>query len=190
MTNHAAANISIFQIQLFLSVAKHRSFSAAAVENNIEQSNLSRQIARLEDYLNVSLFIRSSHPIRLTKEGETLRGLWEPLMEAFDYSVHALEKSANSLTICISDSISMINDIHSLREFVAEKLPEFDLQFLFCPIAEYTDYLTKGTADAAITIYIDEAPGSDLFEYYKIRDCLMTVSMLKTNPLSGKNEFP
>ncbi len=188
MTNHAAANISIFQIQLFLSVAKHRSFSVAAVENNIEQSNLSRQISRLEDYLNVSLFIRSSHPIRLTKEGEILYRLWEPLMESFDFSINALEKSANRLTICMSDSISMIHDIHSLREFVAKKKTEFNLQFLFCPVAEYMDYLLKGEADAAITIYNDEIPKSDLVEYYKIKDCLMTVSMLKTNPLSQKGQ--
>lgn len=54
----------------FVSVADEHSFSRAADEQNISQSSLSKAIIRLENELNVHLFDRKVHPIRLTAEGE------------------------------------------------------------------------------------------------------------------------
>lgn len=50
---------SLNMLRVFEEVARHRSFSQAAVGLNVTQGAVSRQIKQLEDYLGVALFIRT-----------------------------------------------------------------------------------------------------------------------------------
>lgn len=59
----------INQINYFLAIEKHKSFSIAAEELCISQSSLSKQIKSLETELNVELFNRGSRNISLTSAG-------------------------------------------------------------------------------------------------------------------------
>lgn len=60
----------IDQINYFLAVEKHKSFSAAAEELCISQSSLSKQIKSLESELDTILFNRNTRNITLTTTGE------------------------------------------------------------------------------------------------------------------------
>lgn len=62
--NHLSA------IRTFVSAADHKSFSAAAKALNIEVSTASRHISELEEYLQVTLFNRSTRGLALTETGE------------------------------------------------------------------------------------------------------------------------
>lgn len=62
--------MNIDQINYFLAVEKHKSFSAAAEELCISQSSLSKQIKSLESELDTILFDRSTRNISLTSAGE------------------------------------------------------------------------------------------------------------------------
>jgi DNA-binding transcriptional LysR family regulator len=53
----------------FLSLSHTLSFSRSAHERNVTQSALSRRIRQLETWLGVSLFDRTSYPVRMTQEG-------------------------------------------------------------------------------------------------------------------------
>ncbi len=57
-------------MQSFVRVAETGSFSAVAREYNTNQPTISKQIAALEEYLDVQLFTRSTRKLQLTKEGE------------------------------------------------------------------------------------------------------------------------
>ena len=57
------------QLRYFIKAAETLNFSDAAKALNIAQSSLSQQIKQLEDDLNVKLFLRNSHYIRLTEAG-------------------------------------------------------------------------------------------------------------------------
>lgn len=59
------------QLKYFISVAKNRSFSAAAEENYITQTAMTQQIKALEDDLGCQLINRSSRPISLTAAGDS-----------------------------------------------------------------------------------------------------------------------
>lgn len=59
------------QVQIFLTAAKYNSFSMAAQELFISQSSISYQISRLEAELNMKLFNRDSHEVRLTESGKS-----------------------------------------------------------------------------------------------------------------------
>ncbi|MBM7599200.1 DNA-binding transcriptional LysR family regulator [Virgibacillus halotolerans] len=57
------------QLQSFLTIAKYRSYSKAAVALNVTQPTITFRIKALEDILGCKLFSRSGHEIFLTKEG-------------------------------------------------------------------------------------------------------------------------
>lgn len=56
----------------FLAVAKAQNISKAAKQLHLSQSNLSRQMAHLEEELGVSLFIKTNRHTLLTNEGQRL----------------------------------------------------------------------------------------------------------------------
>ena len=57
------------QIRYALSVAKERSFTAAARRLNISQSAVSEQVHLLEEEIGFSLFRRTPRGIELTEQG-------------------------------------------------------------------------------------------------------------------------
>jgi LysR family transcriptional regulator AphB len=79
-------------LALFVAVARHGSFVAAARHTRTPTSTVSRAIARLEERMELSLFRRTSRNVSLTEEGRQvllragpyLDGLDEALTEALD----------------------------------------------------------------------------------------------------------
>lgn len=65
-----AALPPIANLQAFEAVARRRSFALAAVELNLTASAISHQVARLEALLDIRLFERSAHGVRLSPAGE------------------------------------------------------------------------------------------------------------------------
>jgi DNA-binding transcriptional LysR family regulator len=63
---------NIHQLEIFLSVVKERSFSAAADLLHISQPSVSIQIRQLENSLGVKLFNRLGRRVYLTSEGEVV----------------------------------------------------------------------------------------------------------------------
>ncbi len=59
-------------LKVFVTVAKKRNISQAAVELNCAQSNVTSRIKQLEKNLNIKLFNRVAKGVKLTYEGERL----------------------------------------------------------------------------------------------------------------------
>ncbi|MHA6195858.1 LysR substrate-binding domain-containing protein [Pseudomonas wadenswilerensis] len=75
-------------LRVFEEVARHRSFSQAALDLNVTQGAVSRQIKQLEDHLGVALFVRTPKGLTLTEAGVTLS---PQLAAAFDQIDRALQ---------------------------------------------------------------------------------------------------
>ena len=60
---------SLNALHVFEAVARHGSFTAAAVELEVTQSAASRQISNLEKSLGISLFWRTTRQVELTEQG-------------------------------------------------------------------------------------------------------------------------
>lgn len=75
-------------LRAFETAARHLSFSLAAVELNVTQSAISRQIKSLETYLGFPLFRRLPRSLELTEQGQRFA---EPLQEAFEQLCRATE---------------------------------------------------------------------------------------------------
>lgn len=83
------------QLLYFTSIVECGSYSETALELNISQSTISKQVAQLENELNVKLFDRSTRKASLTPEGESLY----PEAAALLSQVRAIKSHAAALSL-------------------------------------------------------------------------------------------
>lgn len=79
-------------IDEFVAVAETSSFSRAAERLRISSSQVSRQIARLEDRLQAPLFYRTTRQVTLTEAGRALFGQCRRLIEERDEALSAVSE--------------------------------------------------------------------------------------------------
>lgn len=89
-----ANTIGMRHIRSFLTVARHRSFTRAALELNVTQPTLTMAIRQLEDIVGARLFDRTTRMVELTPEGHELRPLAERLLGDFDALVEDIRATA------------------------------------------------------------------------------------------------
>ncbi len=77
------------QLEYFVAAAEHDTFFDAANAVHISQSNLSKQIIKLEKELNISLFDRSRRSAHLTEGG---RIFYKEAVALLDQYKKSLEK--------------------------------------------------------------------------------------------------
>ena len=61
---------SIQALLCFEAAARHESYTRAAQELALSQSAVTRQVAQLEDFLQIKLFQRTRHGVSLTAAGQ------------------------------------------------------------------------------------------------------------------------
>lgn len=64
--------MTLVQLQYVLAVAEYKNFTVAADKSFVTQPTLSMQIQKLEKELNVEIFDRTTHPIKITQIGEKI----------------------------------------------------------------------------------------------------------------------
>ena len=95
--------ISASDLALFLSIARHRSLSRAAVELGLTPSALSHALRGIEERLGLRLFNRTTRSVALTEAGERLFSRIEPAFrdigDALEDLNHFRGKPSGSLRI-------------------------------------------------------------------------------------------
>jgi DNA-binding transcriptional LysR family regulator len=66
----------------FVTVAKARSFTEAGRRLGLQQSTVSQHVRRLEEAVSRRLFVRDTHSVALTADGEAMLGLAQGILEA------------------------------------------------------------------------------------------------------------
>lgn len=79
------------QIQYFLAICKYRNISHAAKAIHLSQQALSKQIHELEEELGVSLFIRSTKGVELTRYAQKLEAPARQMLAKRDEIVQMIE---------------------------------------------------------------------------------------------------
>ncbi|MGR4897370.1 LysR substrate-binding domain-containing protein [Stenotrophomonas sp. LARHCG68] len=122
---HQLKGCDLFSLSVFLAVATHRSFQAAAVELNVTRSAVSHSVKGLESRLGVRLLHRTTRSVSLTEAGERLAvklrpavtSIAEALGEANDF------RDTPSGTVRINASDAAVRMI--LRPLVARFFREY-----------------------------------------------------------------
>lgn len=113
---------SLNWLQAFEAVARHLSFSRAAEELSLTQSAVSRQVAALEEMLNLRLFERLPQRLVLTDAGTAysheVREKLETLAEA-TLRVMASRAGVGSLNVAITPSLAAKWFVPRLQHFYA-----------------------------------------------------------------------
>ncbi|WP_225027573.1 LysR substrate-binding domain-containing protein [Xinfangfangia pollutisoli] len=90
-------------LRAFAIASRHKTFTAAARELGVSQVAISRQIAILENYLNVSLFERGIRSAKLTEVGRAfgleISGLFDDLENATQRMINQETQSTVSLRV-------------------------------------------------------------------------------------------
>ncbi len=109
-------------IKAFSAAAKHQSFTKAAVELNVTQGAVSRQIAVLEDYLGINLFERKHQSLLLTKPAKQY-------LKSIDAALQIIEKSSAKLANKSEKEVINISVLPSLsNQWLISKIKEFKAQ--------------------------------------------------------------
>ena len=85
---------SLTSLRVFSVVGRRLSFTDAAKELGVTQSDVSRQIKSLENSLNIDLFNRVGNSVSLTKDGESL---YRRIFEIFGLMEDAISDITNSV---------------------------------------------------------------------------------------------
>jgi DNA-binding MarR family transcriptional regulator len=101
----------LFSLNVFLTVATHRSFRAASIELDVTPSAVSHSIKILEQRLGVRLFNRTTRSVSLTDAGERLADKLRPAIS----SVPASSTNAEPARTRLADSL--------IRSFISLAAP-------------------------------------------------------------------
>lgn len=98
-------NATIRHLRAFLSVARHRSFTRAALELNLSQPSLTMTIQQLEDIVGGTLFDRTTRAVIMTQEGNDLLPMAERVVDDFDGAIRNIRLTTSGRNSCIRAAV-------------------------------------------------------------------------------------
>lgn len=178
------------QLQHFHAIVEYGSFFKAALERNITQSALSKQISKLEQELGVLLFDRSHREITLTNAGKQFLKDTESILSAYSImlsNIAEIKQEENcTLRIAISPTFYQYHHEDIFNQFIKQypnvhlsidEIEEFDLQNKALSKA-YDMYILRGDYDLLHT-----------FEKITLFQDTLVAVLSKKHLLSQKNEL-
>ncbi len=147
------------QIHYFLTVATYLNFTEASKKLFVAQSSLSRNIANLEEELNLKLFARNKKSVRLTPAGvvlfEEFTKLENHLREAIASARQA--EIGENMHLCVGVIEAQVSE-HFLPPAIAQLTsiyPNMDIKLIRGNFKTLRDALKSGQIDIAITLDFD-----------------------------------
>lgn len=141
------------QIEAFLSVAKHKSFSKAANNIFISQPTISSQISSLEKELNVQLFDRTSKEVSLTTYGQSFLDYALDMINTRNAALSHLSSFTNSIAgrFTLAASSTPCNYIvPMLIEDFSKAYPQVTFNILEKPSGEVIEDILKFNCEIGI----------------------------------------
>ena len=164
--------------KVFCSVARNKSFSAAANELFITQSAVSQTIAQLESKLGGKLFNRGKGGASLTREGETLYSYVGQACGLIENAESKFEQMKNlkrgGIRISASDTVCSLFLLDILKEY-REKYPDIHIHVNNSTTKESLALLKSGEVDIAFVNLPATLDGNvEVREVFEINDCFVT----------------
>ena len=140
------------ELQIFLVVARERSFTKAAGKLGVSQSALSHAMKALEERLNIRLLTRTTRSVAPTEAGERIIACLEPRIDELEQELESLIQ----LNGTPSGNIRLSAGEHAARSLVWPKLkpflreyPEINVELV---VDNGFDDIVEGRFDAGIRL--------------------------------------
>ena len=147
-------------LEIFLTVAEHGSVTRAAERLGRAQSNVTTRVQQLEEQLGVALFLREGKRMRLTPEGETLRGYATRLLALAEETRQAVHPDTPSglLRLGAMESTAATRLPGPLARLHAQ-WPALTLELRTAPSRQLVDQVLAHETDCALVAW--PPPGLD-----------------------------
>lgn len=143
------------EIQYFLTIVKHGSFTEAAQALSVSQPAISKQIRQLETELDCSLFVRSGRALSLTEAGQAYHAYFQQCRFQLDLLKNKLEEQKKDGTpiirIAYPDDMDPSYFRDKIQAAAAAMETPIRLEFSCYPEAELENRLTDGKTDLILT---------------------------------------
>ena len=140
-----------------VATARNGSFSAAALELNVQQPIVSRRIRELEEELGIALFERSTAGAKLTPVGEDFTAMagriLDDLQRLTDRTRAAVEGRRGSVTLGFYRSLSSGSFRLALRRF-RDDHPDIGLDLRQASLAELMADIHSSKLDVAVVLRV------------------------------------
>ncbi|MGK9064852.1 LysR family transcriptional regulator [Stutzerimonas chloritidismutans] len=162
-------DISFRQLQAFVLIAEHRSFSRAAEQVHLSQPALSYSLRKLEDALGLSLLARNTRSVELTAAGLRFLEQARRLLRDMDNAVHdaheQLHLESGSLRIAVLPSVAIEPLPRVLQEY-RRRYPGIDISLHDGRAGEIRQWVSAAEVDFAITSAADDLGALDFQPLY------------------------
>lgn len=178
-------SLNLRHLEAIVSIAQHKSFSAAAVELHVSQPALSRTIRLVEEALGTPIFDRRPRTVELTAAGEELVAIARRTLLEFNESMRALcdtiEGKKGKVRVAV---------IPSMGQFLRDAAQRFSamhphVQFIFGIESTETilNLLEAREVDFALTV---QPPPNDDLLYQHLFDDEYVLVTHKSHPLAAE----
>jgi DNA-binding transcriptional LysR family regulator len=137
-------------LRSFLAVAQSLSFTQAAASLGLRQPTVSQHIRKLEDAVGRPLFVRDTHQVALTADGEAMAGFARTILAAHEQAVGYFTGSGLSgrLRVGVMDDVALTPLPRILREF-RQSYPRVDLELTVSQSSGLRRRVDSGHLDVA-----------------------------------------
>ena len=139
------------QLTSFVAVARARSFTAASRQLGLRQSTVSQHVRKLEDAAGRRLFLRDTHSVELTADGDTMLEFARGILDAQDKArrYFAASELRGRLRFGASEDFVLSRLPEVLREF-RRRHPSVDIELTVGLSGELHEKLDDGELDLLI----------------------------------------
>lgn len=142
-------------LRYFLAVAREGNITKAADFLHITQPTLSRQIAQMEDELDVELFRRDTRKLELTSEGILLRRRAEEILAMVDKTEQELAFVNNEVRGVVSVTCGEIEAVWVLADIIKsfnDKYPNVTFGIYTCNADYSKERIDSGLSDIGLLL--------------------------------------
>ena len=143
------------QLEYIIAVDRHRNFKRAAIDCDVAQSTLSKEIQRLESEFDVIIFDRSRKPVVPTLKGiELIKKAKDLRLQQRQFTQIALEREneiSGQLHLAIAEIIAPYITPLFIKS-ISTKYPKLHLKIYELSDRRIEDYLINEEVDAALLV--------------------------------------
>ncbi|MBM6828825.1 LysR family transcriptional regulator [Anaerotignum lactatifermentans] len=167
------------QLSCFLTVAETLNFAKAAQHLNVTQPAVTQQIHSLEEELNVTLFLRTTRKVELTRAGLMFIPDAKSILDIMERAKKRMEGSFEDQRKPFVIGCHTYNDVYLLTSVLEQmrlKYPEIYPVFQVIPFRHIYQHLVEGSLDAVIAF---QEYGLKEYIYYKELTKLPVIAVSK-----------
>lgn len=137
-------------LQSFVAVARTLNFTLAGTSLNRRQSTVSEHVRKLEAACGTRLFVRDTHSVRLTPDGEAMMGFARSILDINDRALRhfAHTELAGAIRLGVTEDVVLAGLPEVLKRFTAEH-PRITLQLTVGLSETVREKLDLGALDLA-----------------------------------------